>query len=445
MQNLRTLHPGVTGFLHRLAHRTDFRVLLVHACSSSPAATANGKSAYRGVSWNKRRQAWETYVQDPTCYRKVHLGHFHEELAAAAAVDCAMLVMKGEAAHTNLDRGRYTLADIQKAERVIEQRRSTAWKVHTSFKGVTKDRRRGRWKAQIQVASRPRFLGYFNSDSEAAAAYDAALRASQLDRSVLLQKLNFKRRCDYFSETDWSTRPIPETKTSRFTGVSWNSRGKYFEARCRGKSLGCFKEEVEAARAFDFYSWSQGGATNFHPDSLALATAQTGMGDCQLDSMRCVGKTSISVRSVSTEQHHTDEFTRPAIRGIVCRRKEQPLTLALQSSLASQGHKVGARCYYELRDGADVFIARCDLYDHTTRTVYEVKSKVGIPEICAAVGQLHWYRHLEQAASGDSEIRAVMAVPAEGKVNLSESIQAFFVHLKQSGIDVVFVDAQREP
>lgn len=47
-------------------------------------------------------------------------------------------------------------------------------KVATSaFKGVSWDATRGKWKAQIKAAGRPRFIGRFTTEEDAAAAYDS--------------------------------------------------------------------------------------------------------------------------------------------------------------------------------------------------------------------------------------------------------------------------------
>ena len=45
----------------------------------------------------------------------------------------------------------------------------------SGFRGVTRTKR-GRWQAQIQVAGKRHFLGYFDAKEDAARAYDAAAR-----------------------------------------------------------------------------------------------------------------------------------------------------------------------------------------------------------------------------------------------------------------------------
>ena len=46
----------------------------------------------------------------------------------------------------------------------------------SGFRGVTRSRRNGRWQAQIQVAGKRHFLGYYATKEAAARAYDAAAR-----------------------------------------------------------------------------------------------------------------------------------------------------------------------------------------------------------------------------------------------------------------------------
>lgn len=48
----------------------------------------------------------------------------------------------------------------------------------SGFKGVTWDRRANRWMAQISVANKRQFLGYFKVPEEAARKYDSVARAA---------------------------------------------------------------------------------------------------------------------------------------------------------------------------------------------------------------------------------------------------------------------------
>ena len=56
-------------------------------------------SRYKGVSWNKRREYWESYIQVNN--RKHHLGSYQNEEMAALAYDLSALCMRGEYARVN--------------------------------------------------------------------------------------------------------------------------------------------------------------------------------------------------------------------------------------------------------------------------------------------------------------------------------------------------------
>merc|ERR1712194_652099 len=123
------------------------------------------------------------------------------------------------------------------------------------------------------------------------------------------------------------------------------------------------------------------------------------------------------------------------------KRTQLPLTIALQCHLKALGHEVGARRYSEVdAAGEKILLARCDVFDHTTSTLYEVKSKVDMASLCVGVGQLHWYRHLEDSY-GDAgvTVQLVLALPARSVNELGKTPQAWLAHLKSQNIGVVLV------
>jgi hypothetical protein len=109
------------------------------------------------------------------------------------------------------------------------------------------------WRAKIRVDGKLTCLGSFADEIEAARAYDAHVITKNLDRAVNFPKAGGHRPKAKRQRS--SLASIPNPAPSRFVGISWGKTNKVWRARIRvdGKStyLGCFTNEIEAARAYD--------------------------------------------------------------------------------------------------------------------------------------------------------------------------------------------------
>ncbi|KAE8721879.1 Ethylene-responsive transcription factor RAP2-7 [Hibiscus syriacus] len=137
-------------------------------------------SQYRGVTLYRRTGRWESHIWD--CGKQVYLGGFDTAHAAARAYDRAAIKFRGTDADINFNAGDYDddikqMSNFTKEEFVhILRRQSTGFSRGSSkYRGVTLHKC-GRWEARMGqlLGKKYIYLGLFDSEIEAARAYDKA-------------------------------------------------------------------------------------------------------------------------------------------------------------------------------------------------------------------------------------------------------------------------------
>jgi hypothetical protein len=128
----------------------------------------------------------------------------------------------------------------------------------SKYKGVCWDRRRGLWVAQIVKDQQHHALGRFDTEIEAAWAYDeAALELFGADYAWFNFPGGKPREAGEYAPTDERELEMPvfEMRKSKYIGVSWEKYSRkwlvMFTANGKQKNLGLFEDEVEAAKAHD--------------------------------------------------------------------------------------------------------------------------------------------------------------------------------------------------
>ncbi|XP_040379238.1 APETALA2-like protein 5 isoform X2 [Oryza brachyantha] len=150
------------------------------ASKKSRRGPRSRSSQYRGVTFYRRTGRWESHIWD--CGKQVYLGGFDTAHAAARAYDRAAIKFRGVEADINFSLEDYEddlkqMTNLTKEEFVhVLRRQSTGFPRGSSkFRGVTLHKC-GRWEARMGqfLGKKYVYLGLFDTEEEAARAYDRA-------------------------------------------------------------------------------------------------------------------------------------------------------------------------------------------------------------------------------------------------------------------------------
>lgn len=148
------------------------------AVKKSRRGPRSKSSEYRGVTYYRRTGRWESHIWD--CRKQIYLGGFDTAHAAARAYDRAAIKFRGVEADINFVLSDYEeemgqMNNFSKEEYVHTLRRqSTGFSRGSSkYRGVTLHKC-GKWEARMGQFHGKKYiyLGLFDSEEEAARAYD---------------------------------------------------------------------------------------------------------------------------------------------------------------------------------------------------------------------------------------------------------------------------------
>ena len=78
--------------------------------------------------------------------------------------------------HSGLDNREANLRPATKSQNNINKPYKKKKGAHSKYHGVTLEKRINKWQAQIRAKGKPRVIGYFDNEIDAAKAYDTAAR-----------------------------------------------------------------------------------------------------------------------------------------------------------------------------------------------------------------------------------------------------------------------------
>ncbi|KAL0041660.1 hypothetical protein WJX79_011108 [Trebouxia sp. C0005] len=150
-------------------------------------------SRYMGVGSSNRKNQWQARI---LVHGKVtHLGYYETEEEAARVYDRVSISLHGEAAQTNFPPGEYQGQDTREYSGLDREDLQRALGVKpmdksSKFRGVSK--KKGKWEAKVMVNRKWAYRELFDSEEEAARAYDGAVW--RLKPKEAKSYVNFKER-----------------------------------------------------------------------------------------------------------------------------------------------------------------------------------------------------------------------------------------------------------
>ncbi len=157
-----------------------------------------------------------------------------------------------------LDNRRCNLRACSPSESVRHRRKIGG--TSSKYKGVCYNTRDKNWVSQIQIKGKQTRLGSFKTPKEAATRYDIAAHSLHGEFADLnFPKIDHSK--DDFDIEKYKT-PAKKRKSSKYAGVCWNKTARKWMSHIRigekTKNLGYFKNEQDAAKAYNKYVTEHG-------------------------------------------------------------------------------------------------------------------------------------------------------------------------------------------
>jgi hypothetical protein len=165
---------------NRLDHRkSNLKITTKREAHLRSRGNGNSTSKYKGVSWSKARKKWIAQVTIGGVRK--NLGGFEEEDEAARVYNLAAVQAYGEHTFQNVI-GQDNNCKEKNSEKNHQPRTIKKGKI-SKFRGVTKEINNTKWRAAI--GKDRKHLGYFDSETQAAKAYNKAAKERYGPKAIL--------------------------------------------------------------------------------------------------------------------------------------------------------------------------------------------------------------------------------------------------------------------
>lgn len=143
--------------------------------NKAKANIQNPSSIYKGVSWDTSRKLWRARAS--LNFKEYLLGYTDKEVVAAQLYNSFIRKHHGEfAVYNNVPQA--TIKEIQKD--LISRRTEK----HTDYTGISYSKRSGKWQARYSYEGNNYHIGTFNTELEAAEAYNEDVLIRGFDKKI---------------------------------------------------------------------------------------------------------------------------------------------------------------------------------------------------------------------------------------------------------------------
>jgi hypothetical protein len=212
-----------------------------------------GASKYTGVSFNKQTNKWQAKIMIKG--KQHQIGHYESE--EEAAVDYARAVYKYKGEKMQQKSLVINLSDVP-SQPPIPKHAGRIKEGASKYTGVSFDKQRNKWKAQITIEGKHQLIGYY--DEEDAAAIDYARALVKYKGKGVLDKAR-EQNSPIIDLSDVPPQhPVPKHAgrikegASKYTGVTFDKLMNKWQARIsiEGKHLCIGYYDEEDAAAIDY-------------------------------------------------------------------------------------------------------------------------------------------------------------------------------------------------